>query len=254
MNDLERLRTDPNSWASVSFAAARTEDRGTYDANQGRRLRALLALQYDCRDSDRELVRFLFTHEILAAENDSFQGYCDGLELAAVLLARYRDPADVPLFARAKLANWDTFCGFTSRFVWVTCGAQTPEALQARDPELWERLLKAGGGDVEWSAAELETWWASINDEYPASEQDEPVLARYERALAFDDRQSARGYLEQWIAQEPESEAKTRQMQYEYTRLGDLRKAAEVVKGRLERSSEGWDRASALRDLVALYR
>lgn len=251
MNELERLRTDPTSWGSVAFAASHTDERGTFDSNERTRLHVLLALQYDRLDSDVELIRYLFTNEITAAESDSFQGCGHALTLAAFLLARFRQPSDTPLFARAKLANFDTLCAFPLEFVPYAGGDQAADYLQEHNPELWTRLQSF---DLTAGHDELEEWWRTVSSDYPESEKDEHILALYERALWFDDRELARRYLEAWNAQEPDSDAKQSTLRYEYARLGDFESAARMATGILDRSENHWDNASALRDLVKLHR
>lgn len=250
MNELEDLRNDPCNWGSVAYAATHTDERGTFDSNARARLRVLLMLQYDHRDSDVELIRHLFTNEIVAAENDSS---CDGaLRLAAFLLAGFREPNDARLFARAKLANFDTACGFPVEFMFVASGSQAEHSIKASDPDLWDRL--ASSSDLTMTLDDLNEWWRSISDDYPDSEEDEHLLALYERALSFDEGDQALHYLEEWAAQEPDSESKRSQLQYEYARLGDFQRSAEMAAGIVERSENFWDKASALRDLVKLQR
>ncbi|TXT39458.1 MAG: hypothetical protein FD138_70 [Planctomycetota bacterium] len=251
MNELEKLRTDPNTWGSVAFAASHSNERGTFDSNERARLRVLLALQYDRRESDIELIRHLFTNEIIAAENDSFQGFGRAFTLAAFLLAQFREPSDVSLFARAKFANFDTACGFPLQFMLFAGGNQTTHYLQANRPELWARLQSF---DLTATCDDLEKWWQEICDDYPGSEEDEQLLALYERALSFDDRELALRYLEEWAAKEPDSDAKRSQLKYEYARLGDFESAAHIAADILVGSENLWDKASALRDLVKLHR
>jgi hypothetical protein len=252
MNDLETLRTDPSAWQSVAFAACQTEERGIFDGNARARLRVLLALQYDRRAADLELIRHLFTNEIIAAENDDFQGFGQAYSLAAFLLARFREPGDAPLFARAKLANFDTACGFPIGFMFVAGGDQTEQVVKATHPDLWDRLQSMV--DLAIPRDELEAWWLSISDDYPDCEEDEDLLSRYERALAFDDGERALGYLEQWAEREPDSDSKRSQLKYEYARLGDFARAAQVAAEILARSKSPWDEASALLNLVILHR
>lgn len=252
MNNLENLRTGSTPWESVAFKACQTDERGTFDDNASARLRALLALQYDRRESDVELIRHLFTNEIIAAENDSFQGCDSALTLAAFLLARFREPHDGPLFARAKLANFDTACGFPIEFVLFASGEQTENNIKASDPNLWDRL--ASSFDLSMTSDQLEEWWRTICSDYPDSEEDEHLLTLYERALSFDDNDRAFHYLEEWAAKEPDSEAKKRRLKYEYARLGDFKKAAEIAVSILDCAEELWDKASALLGLLVLQR
>ena len=210
-------------------------------------------MQYDRRETDVELIRHLFTHEITAAENDSFQGFGDAFTLAAVLLANFRDPIDVPLFARAKLANFDTACGFPLEFMYIAGGDDTERTLKESNLELWnalsERFL-----DSNFAFNELDEWWTAVNKAYPDAKQDDDLLSHYEWSLAFDELEEARRCLDQWALEEPESDSKWSKLKYEYERLGDFRSAAVVAGSQLNAAAGAWDRASALRDLVKLHR
>lgn len=246
MIDLETLRTDRNSWENVAFAPSHTEERGTFDRNSRARFQVLLAIQYDRQDSDLGLIRYLFTNEIIAAENDSFQGFGRALTLAACLLARFRNPSDLELFARAKVANFDTYCGFPLEFMLIVGGEQTACYLEQIRPELRAKL-----DDFDFTMRDgLKEWWRTISDEYPDTVEKEPLLTLYERALAFEDTALARQYLEQWRLQEPDSDAKWRTLKYNYEQLGDWKRSAEIATIILDRSKTLWDKASALQDLI----
>lgn len=251
MELLQTLRVDPTSWQSVAFVASESAERGTYDSHECTRFRVLLALQYDRRESDVELVRFLFTNEIVAAENDSSHGSASALQLAAFLLARFHEPADTLLFARAKVANFDTACGFPTEFICLANGEKTGDYLRRHSSELWDRLQSF---DVSYSQDELQEWWQSICDEYPASEDEEHLLALYERALVFDEKTLAEQYLAAWAEGEPDSDAKQTQLKYEYVRLGEFKSAAQIASRIAEKTMSLWDRASALTDLIKLNR
>ena len=253
MQRLPQLRQDRDAWASVACLVCSSEDRGEYDGNARSRHQALLELQYDCQPSDVELVRYLFEQEIEAAATNSFQGCGDSLTLSALLLARFRDPADVALFAQAKLANFDTACGFPLQFMWIVGGEDAPQMLKKSHPELWEPLF-ADNDEAAVPPAELAEWWESINRDYPQAERDETLPARYERALAFDDLERARELLDQRVEQTLDASERIRIAKYEYARLGDYREAARYAELEAEASDPGWDLASALRDVVSLRR
>ena len=240
-NSLELLRADPRAWDRVSFAAGQSEERGTYDENEIHRRRILLALQYDRRDTDIELIRHLFTNEVIAAENDSFQGFGDAFTLAALLLASLRDPTDVPLFARAKFANFDTACGFPLEFMFIAGGDETGRILRDSSPAIWDKLSEHFLNSDN-APENLDEWWTSINKDYPNAKQDEDLLSLYERSLAFDEPEEARQYFDQWALEEPESESKRSQLKYEYKRLGDFKSAAVVASSQLKTAVKAWDR------------
>jgi len=119
MTNLDIYRNDKDCWSDASYVAQSTKERGEHDANERERYSILLALQYDHNASDEELIRYLFRQEIIAREKDSFQGIGEALWLGAYLLATYRNVKDIPLFCRAKFANFDTDCGFDREFMFV---------------------------------------------------------------------------------------------------------------------------------------
>lgn len=257
MIDVEHLRSHSAAWKQFAYLECEEEEHSTYDGNADVRQRLLLLLQHDRQDSDAELVRYLFTNEIIAAENDSFQGCRESLILAACLLARFRDPEDAPLFARAKLANFDTTLGFPTEFIFFVGGDQTEQSIRLADGELWDHfsaLFDPAIPTDDLTSVKLNQWWQQICEDYPDSEEQEHLFALFERAMAFNDRDLAMQYLEEWADQERESESKHRHLMSEYTRLGDFTTAANMATRILEHAKSHWDRASALRDIVTLQR
>lgn len=138
MIDLNSYRVDQKKWVNASYKAAKSEDRGTYDSNEKLRYSILLSLQYDLKDNDEELVRFLFEQEVVARENDSFQGIGNALWLGAFLLSKYRKVEDIPLFYRAKFANFDTSCGFDREFIYLALRNKTEDYVLTKFPEIHE--------------------------------------------------------------------------------------------------------------------
>ena len=57
---------------------------GTYDLNANQRYSVMIELQYDWRLEDHDLVRYLFEQEVIAREEDSFQGIGEVLELSLI--------------------------------------------------------------------------------------------------------------------------------------------------------------------------
>ncbi len=251
-DELRSLRADPSTWDKLAVYFCHTEERGTYDNHAQFRYRALLALQHDRRDSDLALVRHAFRQEVQAAENDSFQGYDDAYTLAAFLLARFRKPQDIVLFARAKLANFDTGCGFPLEFLYYVGGEDFEAILKARAPELWDAL--ASRFELAFDAAAVDDFWQRLGRDFPESEEDETTLSLYERAMAFGDETEARRQLERWASSQSESEHKRSVLQHEYARLGDPGRAADVATQALAHCTTDWDRAAALRSVIALNR
>jgi tetratricopeptide (TPR) repeat protein len=250
MNELSQYRQDNALWEALQFHPLEDDDRGIYDRNERTRNRVLLALQYDRQNSDVDFIHFLFEQEIAAREQDSFQGI-GSLELAAYLLAGFKDVKDIPLFARAKFANFDTGCGFSLEYIFVARREQTGKYLAAHHPDLMAEL-KEYLGDLNIPEY-FDDWWDRLVADYPDSEEKESLLALYDRSLALDLPEKAAGYLERWIAEEPESSNKLTTMQYRYAKLGNYAKAAAAAHKLLEQCDTAWDRASKASNLVELY-
>ena len=251
--DLEALRADSSNWDPVSFSPGRSEEWGQFDRNGQARLEALLSLQYDRRDTDLELLRHLLENEIIARETDGFQGIGDALPLASFLVARFKDPKDIPLFYRAKFANFDTACGFPREFIFVALGVTTSSYLEQNLPDVYHDLTKQMR-NLSVCPDELESWWQDTERSYPDSEEEESPLARYERELNLQNEQGARLILDEWREREPDSDSKWSYLKYEYGRLGDHQEAVQCALKRSVEGLDAWDRASRLSDLIELHR
>ncbi|MEM8531084.1 MAG: hypothetical protein AAGF95_09595 [Chloroflexota bacterium] len=251
MSLLQKYREDTARWTESAFQPANNKERADYDANEQTRLKVILELQYDLKDSDLELVRFLFSQEIAARRHDSFQGCGEALSLGAYLLARFRDPVDIPLFVQAKFANFDTFCGFSSEYIFFALREQTESYLEANFPKVLQQLKE---NDRSLTVPEdLDQWWQSVVRTYPDSEKHESLYSLYERSLLLDKPEKALHYFEQWLAKEPESESKLQRMRYEYRQLGKFEQAAAATRLLLDQKETLLDQTSLSSDLVELY-
>jgi len=251
MNNLDKYRNEKNSWIDVSYLAQRSEERGEHDANERERYSILLALQYDHDDKDEELIRHLFKQEVIAREKDSFQGIGEALWLGAYLLATYRHADDIPLFYRAKFANFDTGCGFDREFIYISLRDKTEEYVAKKYPEVYEEIQ----GDYESLdlSNRLDEWWKGIVSRYPSSESDEDLYDLFERYINLEQTDKAKNYLDKWISIEPESENKKSRLKYAYLDLGDYQSAIDLVKEELATKESNWDRVSVNHTLLELY-
>lgn len=251
MNNLTKYREDKSLWKNVAFFAAEDEKHGTYDANEQERYKLLLELQYDTQKTDIELIRFLFEQEVIARENHSFQGIGEVLELASFLLVRFKKTKDIPLFVKAKKANFDTACGFSLNYIFAAKREATEEYIKANFPEIIE-VIEVHLDDLSFPE-NFDRWWNARIRSYPTSEEKEDVFTLYLRSLSFDEKEKAIQYLEKWIEKEPDSDDKFCTMKSEYEHLGFHSKACKAAEKRLEFCEDTWDKVSRLRDLVVLY-
>ncbi len=251
MNNLDKYRASKDFWSDASYLAQSTEERGVHDANEMERYSILLALQYDHNDSDEELIRYLFRQEVIAREKDSFQGIGEALWLGAYLLAAYRNAEDIPLFCRAKFANFDTACGFDREFMFVALRDRTEEYVAENYPEVHEEIQ----GDYESLdlTNRLDKWWDRIASKYPTSEMDEEPYVLFERYMDLGQPERAKEYLDKWIAIEPDSDTKKSKLKYAYQDLGEYEKAIDLVKEELDSKESHWDKVSVSHTLLGLY-
>lgn len=247
MINLDFYRDGKENWKELSYSEAHSEDRGSYDRNEKSRYAALIELQYNFKKGDEQLIRFLFEQEIVARENDSFQGIGDALWLGAYLLAKFRKPEDIPLFHRAKFANFDTGCGFDREFIYCALREETEDYVFKNYPEIYEDIKDC------FSFLDMDAWWSHTSKRFPDSETEESLLELYQRNIYFENYDQAKSYLEQWKQREPESKQKENTLKYAYTELGEYAKAVEILKREIGEKETNWDRASYFRDLLSLY-
>jgi len=250
MNNIALYRKDKQKWHDVSYSCAKSKKRGHYDSNEKLRYSVLISIQYDFQKSDEAFIRFLLEQEVLALENDSFQGISDALKLASYLLVKFNNPHDIPLFCRAKFANFDTACGFSREFMYLALREKTEDFVLQNYPDIYSDIE---GDYIELCLEEtLDEWWNYLSRSFPENEADEPLLELFERNIYFGKDDIAKKYLEQWKDQEPASENKDSTLKYAYISLGEYALALKQTKKELSKKKNNWDRASCLESLIGL--
>lgn len=162
---LEVLRRSELEGVRVEYRAVEDAMRGTHDANEVTRERVAQMLYLDARPEDLDLARYLLDQEILARQNDSFQGAGDTLTLLSVLLLDYGDASDVERLWAAKTANFDTWAGgYDIEFVFAA--ARREEVLNriAATPLGVEPLEKY---DLDQVCGEVDRFKAGLTRRYP---------------------------------------------------------------------------------------
>lgn len=218
------------------------------DATDERAL-LLLALQYDHRDSDAPLLRLLLDAEREAHEDADFQGLYETLKLAAWLVARLRDPADVFRMWAAKSANFDTHCGFDGQHLICAGIARTLVYLRESDDPRRDDILEYltdATGECVFTEDELAYWHAAMAEWFPANEADESALTMLERALDLAPEHAPR-WLEVWLAGEPRNERTLIDLCHYALRLDDFDRAVITAEELLALAT---DRHAALERLA----
>lgn len=215
------------------------------------RAQLLLALQYDHRDSDAPLLRLLLDAERAAHEHADFQGLHDSLKLAAWLVARLRDPADVFRMWAAKSANFDTHCGFDGQYLISAGIARTLACLRTSDDPRRDDILEYltdETGECIFTDDDLAYWHAAMAEWFPANESDESALTMLERALDFAPEHAPR-WLETWLAGEPRNERTLVDLCHYALRLDDFDRAVATAEELLALAT---DRHAALERLAGV--
>jgi len=245
ISELPAFRASPHPWASCAYEHFVHPNWGDQDAHELERYRFLLALQYECQPGDEDLVRYLFDQEVLARSNDSFQGCGDSLNVASYLLSRWKRPADFWRFATAKLANFDTYCGYDARYL---CAAGIDVALAEfanTEHALKEPIrsyLYDEEGNCGFTAAEMDEWEKNLIATFSKRPDEEPLSIWIDRAIVFGLLDEGRALLDQLESSGTDLDESS--LAHLREQVGD--RAAALVKRRalLEAAEDDWDRVS----------
>ncbi|TCS95747.1 hypothetical protein [Hazenella coriacea] len=125
---LDNIRTSKDLWNE--FAYVKNEEAYFEDENYLKRYALAIELQYHWTPDDQELVRFLMKNEVESQWYDGWQGIGPSLVLISYLLTKSKNPENVWLFEEAKWANFDTYCGYDSEFIFSAGVAATCKYLE----------------------------------------------------------------------------------------------------------------------------
>lgn len=192
---LHSARGDRATWERLRVSLAE-RDGGTTDLHATDRMQLAWALQYDARPEDAELVRFAFAEEITWRRVAPSQGIGEVLEILGWLVARDCDIADVELLADAKLANFDTSCGFDLEHLFAAGVAATLS--DARSDAVALGNLVIVDGQPACTQDDVDRWLASRARSFVKDPDAEPETVWIDRALALGERDLARQLVHDW--------------------------------------------------------
>lgn len=243
--DIDVYRSTQAHWQNLAYLCGNSDERGDYDTQEKQRYAAMLAIQYDFKETDEALVRFLVEQETVARRNDSFQGIGDALWLGAYLLARFKRPEDIPLFYQAKVANFDTYCGFDREFMYIALYDETTAYVQQNFPDLLDEIK-----DDFATTEDLEQWWKNLAQRFPDNEEKESLDTLFHRYIYFDDKEKAKYYLEKRI--ELSSEEEIPFLESDYIALEEYGEALRIIQEKLETPLAEWERRMHLKSALEL--
>lgn len=252
--ELARVR-ERAAWPELGYEEGTDAEGRAYDRNGVRRAKVLWALQYDHGPADLALVRWIAEQEAWCRREAPFQGMTEETELAGFLLAEHREVEDVWLHWRIKRANFDTWCGYDSQYLFAAGVQATVEFVRASDHEdrdaVLERLLTAEGEPFV-SEEELDEWRQSCR--FSTDPDDEDPLTWVERAKLAGEAEQARRELTDWASGKPRDKATLSVLSYEWAELGDFAAAALALRESVAFADTAWDAASAWQRLAGLER
>jgi hypothetical protein len=244
---LDEMRRDRNRWPELAYCPVRRPERRVEDRHYRKRFGVLACLQYDLREDDEDLVRYLFEQDVQEQKNS--WGGSKALNLGAYVLAAFRRPGDIPLFWQAKLANFDTFCGFDPRYlVWLQPdGILEPPS----DHPSASDVVKTVAEMIAYHAQELAVWWKEQQRKFPSREADEDPLTLAERALILGQHDEGRRWLDAWERQAPPSDRTLSTLLHFRSAMGQHEEALAVAEQRLALAAgDPWKEVSARQQLA----
>lgn len=156
---LDEIRQNPTLLDQYRF------DRDAPDSKHFDRLRLNIAIYNDLRQTDFEIVKFLFEQEKEWRKLDTSgaKGEVDNLYFSAFVLTLFNNPAVVWLFLETKFIDFDSSIGFDGQYL-IAAGIETTyQYLETVDHPDKQRLLKYIGTTVKTcfcTQEELADWKA----------------------------------------------------------------------------------------------
>lgn len=255
MQQLPLYRKDKTIWQQLAHSPSIfISDDGyelSHDTHAKVRYALLVELQYNLQAQDEELIRYLFTQEILTSEINSIGGASNSLILNAYLLANFKNPNDILLFYNAKHSNFDASFVIDNEFMFYALKDKTEAFVKDNFPEIHDDLK--GIYSQYYCDDALKEWWTHLSSDYPEREADEDLYILYQRYFYLDNYELAKKYLEAWNEATPDSVNKKSALKYAYIELKEYIQVIELLKEELATSDSHWDNVSCYRDLLDFY-
>jgi hypothetical protein len=227
--DLDRARRDPATWAELACAAGRDAGGRAFDRNRAARFGVIWALQYDRRDQDLPLLRFLLREHVAYYRDVVPSGLAPDLPLAGFLLAERRHAEDIWLHWQAKSISFDTALGY-HLFHLLTPGVTAAvAAVRASTHTDRDRIL--GSIDpARHTDAAVEEWLAGQRARFPSSPGGETLKTWAYHAARLGKGEASRLFMLKWAENEPRTWNNLNTLQFHLAQLGYVREAVTVQK------------------------
>lgn len=241
-NNLDIIRKSKDLWSEFKYSEP---------DNYKKRYALAIALQYDYNPDDLELVRFLMENEVKSRENDPYQGIGNTLTLISYLLAKFKRPENVWLFEKAKCANFDTYCGYESEFIFSAGVEATCKYLESCEITEINGYLYPNKDNLRslFTEDHINKFLNRIKLWYPDNIKDESTESLFGRAIEFNN--FAEG--ERLFRLLEEEETNEQSLYYYAKSIKRYDKAIYYQTKLLKKANNGWDRVSALYNIAYMY-
>lgn len=257
IEQLNELRCDHISLKRFNYKKGLDSNGYEYDINANNRFKLLLALQYDRKISDLNIIIYLFKAEIKMHQNAPFQGVHESIRLNAFLLSQYKNPEYIWLFLEAKSANFDTLCGFDYEFILSAGIEKTFHYLINFSKKEKERLSKFIGSTIKESSLsekELEQWNKRQINNYPDILSFKNIEEEIDLAIDLEEVIIINNKIEEWKKlQTSWNENNLRLLTYYENLLNNNNGEIWAQEKLYEYKNTDWDKSSHLNILIRLY-
>ncbi|WP_018686219.1 hypothetical protein [Actinokineospora enzanensis] len=236
--ELARAREDPAAWAELAFDPGRHDDGRAFDRNWVARFRVLWAMQYDRREQDLPLLRYLMEQQITYYREVVRWGMGTDLALPGFLLAEHRRVEDVWLHWQARETSFDTNLGYRAFHLLAAGVETTTEAVRASAHPDRERLLDALGSP-RCTAVAFEEWLVKERRKFPVDPVDEDLRTWARRTASLGECELSRLFMHGWSETQPRTKFTLEQLRFHLADLDYLDEAVRLQKDIIALDGQG---------------
>jgi hypothetical protein len=252
---LDHARRDPETWTELACVTGHDAEGRAFDRNRAARFGVLWALQYDRRDRDLPLLRFLLKQQIAYYREVVPTGLVPDLPLAGFLLAEHRHVEDIWLHWQAKSISFDTALGYHLFHLLTPGVAAVHAAVRASSHPDRDRILSAIDPARHTDAA-VEEWLTQQQERFPPGPDGENLKTWAHHAARLGEGEASRLFILGWAESQPRTGDTLNTLQFHLAQLGYVREAVAVQKEAVAVSGTAGAsmKASSLLTLVRLER
>jgi hypothetical protein len=254
---LDTVRKNPGEWQQFAFQPKRNLAGIVRDVNALKRYRVLIAIQHDLMKIDENLLVFLFRQEVDMHTEPTIQGLYPSLSLNAYLLSIFGDPKNLPLFISAKMANFDTHCGFDREFL-VCLNLKNTYKHAKKLPKAWRvkfyQYFDTNIRNADLSPKQWEEWRAAKNRQYILGLNNKTLEQEIYLAEQLQEKEMLTQKITAWINQQTEwTEEKWTNLAYYERSRKNKNGEIEAIEKLIAFKTTDWDKAVQFQILAELY-